>query len=961
MNAHHVLRALLRVATACAPLASAPACLAATLHVAPNGDDRSPGTAAAPLRTLATARDKARAFTGREPVTVRVADGIYYLDDSLRFGREDAGSAEAPVVFRAANEGKAVISGGIRLDLSWQAYKDGIVCAETPPGLVIDQLFINGARLPMARYPNADPAKTTAAYQGYAADAFSKERAARWQNPAGGFIHAMHASRWGGYHYRITGKDAEGNVTYQGGWQNNRRMGMHPEFRMVENVFEELDAPGEWFHDAAGHRLYFLPVAGTDLAAAEVEAVRLRHLIECADTGHLTFQGFVFRHTARTFMDTREPLLRSDWAIYRGGAMVVTRCEHITVRDCEFDQPGGNALFFSNFNRHHRVIGCHLHDCGASGICFVGDPAAVRDPLFEYSESQDLAKIDRTPGPKGDNYPADCVVDDCLIHGIGRVERQPAAVQISMSAAITLRDLTIHDCARSGINISEGTWGGHLIEGCDVFDTVLETHDHGSFNSWGRDRYWDKNHRAVSEPAVKADPKLPFLDAMKPTVIRLSRWRCDHGWDIDLDDGSSNYQIHDNLLLAGGLKFREGYRRHASNNVIVGNGFHPHVWFEGSDSVFEHNIVMRAHAPIGQPEGWGSGVNHNFFTREADLDKARQQGADPDSLAGDPMFVNPEAGDFRVRDGSPALKTGFRNFPMDRFGVKKPALKAIAKTPMIPSLTSAPQSVAGPWRAVWLGAPLHALQGEEFSAFGVTREDGGVQLVKVPEGSAAASAGLQTNDLVMALNGQPTPNTETLFVALLENADKPVELRLVRAQQLRTMRLAAIPHLIREQAADPEGFQVLKPGGRQQLRFTAVTATANEALAILGDGVLARNYGPVFPNGCADGAYLIDLGEVRTITSLTSWSYNQNGNRGRQRITYYGSRASAGPGYNPDRYRPIGSLDSGPAAAAFTAVALQAPVAGELGRYRFLLVQVAPVTAQQENTAFQEFAVGTAE
>ncbi len=47
---------------------------------------------------------------------------------------------------------------------------------------------------------------------------------------------------------------------------------------------------------------------------------------------------------------------------------------------------------------------------------------------------------------------------------------------------------------------------------------------------------------------------------MKPTVIlRNNRWRCDHGWDIDLDDGSTNYHIYNNLTLNGGIKLREGF------------------------------------------------------------------------------------------------------------------------------------------------------------------------------------------------------------------------------------------------------------------------------------------------------------------------------------------------------------------------------------------------------------------
>ena len=53
-----------------------------------------------------------------------------------------------------------------------------------------------------------------------------------------------------------------GNVTYEGGWQNNRRMGMHDKYRFVENIFEELDAPGEWYLDEKTATLYFYPPRG---------------------------------------------------------------------------------------------------------------------------------------------------------------------------------------------------------------------------------------------------------------------------------------------------------------------------------------------------------------------------------------------------------------------------------------------------------------------------------------------------------------------------------------------------------------------------------------------------------------------------------------------------------------------------------------------------------------------------
>ena len=594
------------------------------VFVSPSGNDTNPGTKESPIASIVEARDKAMQFAGKQPVTIHFADGIYYLPETLVFAPEHSGSATNPVVYKAMSEGGAILSGGSALELPWEAHQDGIFKAQTPAGLTIDQVFINGTNQRMARYPNFDPAKKAEPYQGNAADAFSKERAANWNDPIGAYMHVMHKSQWGGYQYRITGKDEDGELTYEGGWQNNRPGPMHPKYRMVENVFEELDAPGEWFHDQKSSTLYCMPADGVDLPNAKVEVVRLRHLIDFQGTESnpvkfVSLQGFTLRHAARTFMDTKEPMVRSDWTIYRGGAMLLTGTEDVSILDCEFDQVGGNAIFVNNYNRRTQVKGCHIHDVGASGVCFVGDPMALRDPLFGYGKKNDLSKIDRTPGSKTNNYPSNGSVEDCLIHGIGRVERQPAGVQIEMAAKIKISDCSIYDTSRAGINIGDGAFGGHLIERCDVFDTVLETHDHGSFNSWGRDRFWRSDHLKSTQQAVNADPDLPFLDAIETTVIRDSRWRCDHGWDIDLDDGSSNYDIYNNLLLNKGLKLREGYRRHAWNNVMPVGWFHPHVWFKRSGDQVYANIFAARHSPARMNTPYNEGetmVDRNLFATD---------------------------------------------------------------------------------------------------------------------------------------------------------------------------------------------------------------------------------------------------------------------------------------------------------------------------------------------------------
>jgi hypothetical protein len=942
------------------------------IYVSPSGNNQHAGSRGAPLKTLAAARDAVRNRVGKEPVTIHVEDGVYYLPETLLFTPEDSGSAKFPVLYQATREGGAVLSGGVRLELQWKPGPDGIQSATTPRGIGIDQLFLNGKRLRMARYPNFDPAKTTDAYQGFSADAFSKERAARWANPAGGYIHAMHAARWGGYHYRITGKNPDGNIAYEGGWQNNRQMGMHKEFRMVENIQDELDAPGEWFHDANKDVLYLIPEAGTDLSEAVVEVVRLRTLVEfkgsmAAPVKHITLKGFTYRHAARTFMDTKEPLLRSDWAIHRGGSVLLTGTEDVSILDGDFDQVGGNAVFVNFYNRRARIQGCHIHDAGASGVCFVGDPLAVRSPLFEYKQSQDLSKIDREPGPKNDNYPADSVVEDCLIHGIGRVERQPAGVQISMSFKIIVRDTSIYDCARAGINISEGTWGGHLIERCDVFDTVLETHDHGSFNSWGRDRFWSSNHRGLSQPAVQKDPKLPFLDVIEPITIRDSRWRCDHGWDIDLDDGSSNYVIYNNLMLNGGLKFREGYGRKAYNNILINSGFHPHVWFDDSDSRFYQNIVMRAHAPIGQPANWGMHVDGNFFSSDSDRMKHRNSGADAKSIAGDPMFTDAPAGDFRVKDSSPALKIGFQNFPMDRFGVKKASLKKIAKTPVIPTLlkptTEESDQPANAGCQYWLGALLHGIQGEEFSAFGVAKEDGGVQLVEVPAGSAAHSAGFKPNDLIQEARARKIQNVPQLLAALTNADDASISVRIIRNQKPMEIKVSPLSMIIVELADHENGFTKLNPGSPTSAVIAANQQTNNDPLVSLTDGKLAGNYGPVFGNGVRNGAYRMDLGTVKSIQAIKSWSHNTNGNRGTQHFTIYGSASPADPGWDTsdkNKFVPLATIDTSfLKSKIYTAAAIQAQEGKELGSFRWIVWETRPITPLGENTSYQELQVVT--
>jgi hypothetical protein len=764
---------------------------AAEIYIAPSGNDSNPGTIAQPIATLARAQELARAARASGSVTVLLRDGTYYLPAPLVFTVADSGTALAPVIYQAYQNERPVISGGIILTgLNWQPYQNGIMQTSVPADLQTDQLFVNGQRQVLARYPNYDPKQPI--FNGYAADAISPSRVARWSDPAGGFLHVMHPAQWGDFSYVMTGKNAEGQLTLEGGWQNNRPVNtpqqftgsvpkVHPQLRFVENIFEELDAPGEWFLNTKTHTLYFYPPAGLDLNNATIETPRLKELVEFQGTPQapvkfVSLKGIIFRHALRTFMETREPILRSDWALYRGGAILFAGAEDCSIEDSFLDQLGGNAIFVSNYNRRVTIRGCHIFQAGANGVVFLGDPAAARSALFGYDHRQDFNTIDKTPGPQTDNYPAECLVDACLIHETGRVEKQTSPIDIDLAQDITVRHCSLYDCPRAGINIGDGCWGGHVIEFCDIFDTVKETGDNGSFNSWGRDRWWGLTGIDLATAIAQDQADLPRLDAVKPIILRNNRWRCDNGWDIDLDDGSSNYQIIDNLCLNRGIKNREGFYRDVENNVIVNNSFHAHVWYSDSQDVFAHNIIWGPYRPTGMPpKPWGKEMDDNFIQKNGDQDTQpatqlqSQSGRDEHSLIGDAMFIDPAHGNYDVKDDSPVLALGFVNFPMDQFGVQKPELKALARTPLFSG--ASPSTDGGKPRDAsvtsWRGAQVRNIKDEgEMSVYGLPGVTG-VLVLKVDAAAPLAQAGLQADDVILSLN-----STRINQLSDLLNADK---------------------------------------------------------------------------------------------------------------------------------------------------------------------------------------------
>jgi hypothetical protein len=721
------------------------------LYVALNGSDTNSGTIAQPFQSPVAAIAKAIALTGKDAV-IEIRKGVYHVDKTIEI--TSAAYQLHSLIIRSYKNEQVIISGAKKIAPQWQPYKNGISQAHVVLNEKPDRLLMNGMNLPMARYPNYD--STARVFNGTAADAISDERVSKWLHPQGGFVHALHNGEWGDFHYFITGKATDGKLRYEGGWQNNRPAPMHAQYRFVENIFEELDAPGEWWYDSSAQILYCYPPKGSVVENAQFEVSYLTDLLHIIGNAHqlvknIAIQDISFTGTSRSFMQTKEPLLRSDWTIYRGGAILLDGTENIRINNCSFSCLGGNAILLSNYNKNDSVQHNDIHDIGASAVAFVGNPAAVRSPAFRYELSVPWNEMDYTTGPKTNDYPQYCLVQDNLIHHIGTIEKQVAGIEIDMSASITVSHNTIYNTPRSGINIGDGCWGGHVVEFNDVFNTVLETGDHGAFNSWGRDRFWSPD-RAVIDSIVAARPGIELLDVIAPNTLRNNRFQCDHGWDIDLDDGSSNYLIYNNICLNGGLKLREGYHRTVTNNIIINNTFHPHVWLKNSGDIFEHNIVSTPYAPILM-NSWGKAIDNNFFLTKDGLEKAQQLGLDKNSLTGDAQFLNAATGNYTIKPGSAAFKTGFKNISTN-VGVTSPALKKKAASPAFKPLFT--DIASGKVNTIeWLGARFKNIETlGELSAAGM-HDNNGAMLVELPAKALATKSDLQKGDVIIQLDNTP--------------------------------------------------------------------------------------------------------------------------------------------------------------------------------------------------------------
>eukprot|EP01065_Artemidia_motanka_P001869 TRINITY_DN10870_c0_g4_i2.p1 TRINITY_DN10870_c0_g4~~TRINITY_DN10870_c0_g4_i2.p1 ORF type:complete len:847 (+),score=296.66 TRINITY_DN10870_c0_g4_i2:46-2541(+) len=378
-----------------------------------------------------------------------------------------------------------------------------------------------------------------------------------WENPSTGIVHMFHGGLWGGWMFKVNGRDGDSLSFGYGGYQEGRGASQGQHF-YIENILEELDVPGEWFYDERASTLHFYP-NGTytlgSLSKADVVVPLLDSVISiqgsAAAARDIVIADVEFTETRATFMEQYEVPSGGDWSVHRGAALTIENAEKVTVSNCVFNQTGGNGVLFSNHVEGSSVLDSEFVQTGDSAVVFVGRTNGVDGTAPTYPNKNTVAR----------NH----------MHEYGVYGKQTSCFFQSISANTTLAENVCYNGPRAGVNFNDGFGGGNLMTKNLLFNHVRETGDHGPFNSWDRQPYLTRSG---------VDDGFPDFLKMGLKGASIIKAQChitknfiingyNGVWTIDHDDGSQFYNDTSNFMVWGGCKNYLGHSKSCDHNMIV--------------------------------------------------------------------------------------------------------------------------------------------------------------------------------------------------------------------------------------------------------------------------------------------------------------------------------------------------------------------------------------------------------
>jgi hypothetical protein len=510
-----------------------------TLHVSPTGNDGGSGTATQPFASIERARDEIHNLKQAGPlpaggVTVVLHRGIYCLTKTFKLGPEDSGTAEAPIVYRGAENEQVVLIGG-KLVTGFVADQGQIVKADLASqglkGVSFKQLFFDGNRQHLARYPNYDPqnpygggwayadGKPVPMYQEVPGETrrtfqYKTADARNWSRPQEAEVMVFPRYNWWNNIVAVASIDRDTRtITLARDCSYPVRPG---DRYYVRNVREELDSPGEWYLDVSTSTLYFWPPV--PLAGKPVYVPTLRTIAELgAGTAYVTLRNLTIEcceGTAIMLKDTHDCLVAS--------------CTIRNVGDYN-----GSGVSIGGGHRN-GVVGCNIYEIGSSGVAINGGDRKTLTPAENYADN---------------NY----------IHHVGVFYKQGVGVGLHGVGNRASHNL-IHDGPRMGI-----MFGGNnlVIEYNHIRHVNLETSDTGAVYTGGRD--W------ISSRGTQV--RYNYFHDILGYGQEKGKWVSPHfAWGVYLDDNTGGVDVVGNIVarcVRGLVHLHNGRDNHVENNILV--------------------------------------------------------------------------------------------------------------------------------------------------------------------------------------------------------------------------------------------------------------------------------------------------------------------------------------------------------------------------------------------------------
>jgi len=668
------------------PVVSAVA--AKTIHVSPKGDDRWSGAldrpAAnrqdGPVASLQGARDAIRRLKAggplAEPVRVIVADGEYVLPEPFVLTPEDSGTPQCPITYEAAPGAKPVFLGGRRIT-GFQPGEGKLWTAKIPEVAAgkwyFEQLYVNGARATRARSPNRfyyyvagsaplglDPATGQRADLQNRAFIASPDDVKPLLGLSGEKLKDVNVVvyyAWESARLRPAAVEADTSrvvTTGPGAWKFNW---LGRERYHVENLREALDEPGEWFLDRDGTLTYW-PRPGEDLKTARVVAPVVEEFVRFAGdpaTGllveHVTLRGLAFECAGYHL----PPEGHSDGqaAVTVPAAIMGDGCREITVERCRIAHTGTYGLWFRRGCQDCRVQQCWFEDLGAGGV-------KIGEPSIRTEETDRTHHI---------------VCDNNIIHGGGRLFTGAVGVWVGQSSDNQVTHNDISDLYYTGVSVG---WSWGYAETIAQRNRIEFNHLHhlgwGVMSDMGGVYTLGRSDGTTVSNNVIHD------------VVSYNRYGYG-GLGLYNDEGTTHITMENNLVYDTlDMTYHQHYGKEnvVRNNILVaGKNFQisvhrtePHL-----SATFENNIVCFKTGRLFWAQSLDNrkvSFNRNVYWDASGqpisfmgltLDQWQALGQDKDSVIADPLFVDVEHHDFRLKPDSPALKLGFKPFDYSKAGL----------------------------------------------------------------------------------------------------------------------------------------------------------------------------------------------------------------------------------------------------------------------------------------------------